>query len=69
MYYNSDVAITRVGSADRHDEPREDALHAIVNAFFHRAGFDEPRVSGGMGSDLYIGPARKLGGLLLEVMA
>ena len=68
MYYTNGMAISWAESADRHDVPREDALHAIMNAYFHRAGFDEPRVPGGVRPDLFIGPPRQLGGPLLEVM-
>lgn len=68
MYYTSSMAITWADSADKHNVPREDALHAIMNAYFHRAQFDEPRVPGGVRPDLFIGPPRQLGGPLLEVM-
>ena len=43
-------------------------MHAILNAYYHRQGFDEPRVPGGARPDLFIGPTRQLGGPLLEVM-
>ena len=62
------MAITWAASADKHDVAHEDALHAIANAYFHRASFDEPRLPGGIRPDLYIGPPRQLGGALLEVM-
>ncbi len=62
------MAITWSDSADKHEVPREDALHAIMNPYFHRSGFDEPRVPGGVRPDLFIGPPRQSGGPLLEVM-
>ncbi|MDQ2739895.1 MAG: hypothetical protein M3Y35_15030 [Actinomycetota bacterium] len=54
--------------ADKHELPREDALQAIMNSYFHRVGFDEPKVPGGVRPDLFLGPPRQFGGPLLEVM-
>lgn len=36
-----------------------DAIHAIVKARWHVAEFDEPRVSGGIRPDAWIGPSRE----------
>jgi hypothetical protein len=43
-------------------------LHALLNAYLHEPGFDEPRVEGHGRPDLWIGPQRTLGAPLLEVM-
>ena len=43
-------------------------MHAILNTYYHRQAFDEPRVPGGARPDLFIGPPRQLGGQLLEIM-
>ncbi|RIJ71020.1 hypothetical protein D1871_15985 [Nakamurella silvestris] len=63
------MAISWAESAGKHGVPIEDALHAMMNAHFHREAFDEPRVPGGVRPDLFIGPPRALGGPLLEIMA
>lgn len=55
-------------SADKHDISHEDALHAIANAIYVEEEFDEPRVPGHAKPTLFIGPPRKLGGPMLEVM-
>ena len=55
-------------SASRHGVDRLDVIHAIVNHYHHAPQFDDPRVPGGIRPDLYVGPPRKLGGPLLEVM-
>lgn len=47
---------------------REDALHAIGNAYYVESEFDEPRVPGRVSPILSIGPPRQPGGALLEVM-
>lgn len=58
-----------MSSADKHGIARQDALHAMLNAYYRRESFDEPRVPGAAHPDLYVGPPRKLGAPLLEVMA
>ncbi|KFD43960.1 MULTISPECIES: hypothetical protein [Cellulosimicrobium] len=63
------MAIRWTGSADKHGIAREDALHAMLNHYLVVEEFDEPRVEGASRPDLYIGPPRRLGGDLLEVMA
>jgi hypothetical protein len=62
------VAITWAPSADKHGIDREDALHAIMNAYFVQREFDEPRPPANIRPTLFIGPPRQLGGELLEVM-
>jgi hypothetical protein len=52
-------------SADKHNVAHEDAVHAIVNALYVVAMFDDGR-TGGLAPDLYIGPGRD--GQLLEVL-
>ncbi len=69
MYYSQDVAITWADSADKHGIDREDALHAMTNAYYVEQEFDEPRPPANLRPTLYIGPPRQLGGPLLEVMA
>ena len=39
-----------------------------MNHYHHAPHFDDPRVPGGIRPDLYVGPPRKLGGPLVEVM-
>ncbi len=55
-------------STDKHGVAREDALHAMANAYYTESEFDEPRVPGHRRPTLYIGPSRQLGGPLLEIM-
>lgn len=62
------MALRWADSADKHEVPREDALHALLNAYLHVPAFDEPRVGGSARPDLWIGPPRQLGGPLIEVM-
>jgi hypothetical protein len=62
------MAITWAPSADKHGIDREDALHAIMNAYYVEAEFDEPRPPATVRPTLFIGPPRQLGGALLEVM-
>ncbi|MDV6278233.1 hypothetical protein R3Q06_32735 [Rhodococcus erythropolis] len=62
------MAVEWTNSADKHDVSHEDALHAIANAIYVEEEFDEPRVPGHAKPTLFIGPPRKLGGPLLEVM-
>lgn len=62
------MGIKWAASADKHGIAREDALHAILNAVFTESEFDEPRVPGHRRPDLYIGPPRRPGDPLLEVM-
>jgi hypothetical protein len=63
------VGITWADSADRHGIDHEDALHAMMNAYYVEQEFDEPRPPANLRPTLYIGPSRRLGGPLLEVMA
>ncbi len=44
-------------------------MHAIANAYYVEVGFDGPAPVPGLRPTLYIGPPRRLGGPLLEVMA
>lgn len=67
-HYNNHVAIRWADSADKHDVPREDAVHAMLNAYLHVPAFDDPRVAGAARPDLWIGPPRQLDGPLIEVM-
>jgi hypothetical protein len=62
------MAITWAPSADKHGIDREDALHAIMNAYYVENEFDEPRPPATVRPTLFIGPPRQLGGGLLEVM-
>jgi len=62
------VAVIWAESADKHGIPREDALHAIANASYVESEFDEPRIPGRVRPTLFIGPPRRLGAPLLEVM-
>lgn len=55
-------------SADKHGVAHEDALHAVMNAYYVEPDFDDSRVPGRSKPTLYIGPPRQLGGPLLEVM-
>lgn len=68
MQYNIAVALTWADSADKHGVDREDALHAIANAVYVETEFDEPRPPSDVRPSLYIGPTRRLGGPMLEVM-
>ena len=61
--------VTWSDSADKHGIPREDAIHAMVNAYHREDEFQEPREPGRGRPTLYIGPPRQLGGPLLEVLA
>lgn len=63
------MAISFAASADKHGVPHEDALHAIANEVYSEDSFSEPRVPGRGRPTLFIGPPRKIGGLLLEVLA
>lgn len=62
------MAITWAPSAAKHGIDREDALHAIMNAYYAESEFDEPRPPATVKPTLFIGPPRGLGGPLLEVM-
>ena len=62
------MAIRWADSADRHGVDHADAIHAITNAYYSEEGFDAPRVPGGVKPTLFIGPQRRLGAPLLEVM-
>lgn len=54
---------------DRHGIDDADAIHAMLNFYLWRPEFDEPRRPGSRRPDLFIGPPRRLGGVLIEVMA
>ncbi len=43
-------------------------MHAIAHAIYVETEFDEPRPPSTVRPHLYIGPPRRLGGALLEVM-
>ena len=62
------MALTWADTADKHGVPHEDAVHAIANAVYVEAEFDEPRPPSTVRPHLYIGPPRQMGGPLLEVM-
>ncbi len=62
------MAIEWARSADKHGVDRADALHAIENAYYVEREFDEPRPPGQTRPWLFIGPPRRLGGELLEIM-
>lgn len=68
MGYSWGMAIKFAASADKHGVPHEDAMYAIANELYSEADFSEPRVPGRGSPTLFIGPPRKLGGPLLEVM-
>ena len=63
------MAITWTDSADKHGVPREDAVHAMLNAYLYIEEFNESRVPGASDPDLWIGPPRQIGGPLIEVMS
>ncbi len=63
------MTIAWADSAGKHEIDREDALHAMMNAYYVEQEFDEPRPPANRRPTLYIGPPRQLGGPLLEVMA
>jgi hypothetical protein len=62
------VAISWAPSADKHGIDHEDALHAIMNAYYVEHEFDDPRPPANVRPTFFIGPPRQLGGDLLEVM-
>ena len=68
LSYTFDMALTWSASADKHGVAREDALHAIANAVYVETEFDDPRPPNNLRPHLYIGPPRRPGGPLLEVM-
>lgn len=61
--------VTWSDSADKHGISRDDAMHAMANAYHREEEFQEPREPGRTRPTLYIGPPRQLGGPLLEVLA
>lgn len=63
------MAITWADSAGKHEIDREDALHAMMNAYYVEQEFDEPRPPANRVPTLYIGPPRQSRGPLIEVMA
>ncbi|MFS0700273.1 hypothetical protein AB6N24_09905 [Cellulomonas sp. 179-A 4D5 NHS] len=62
------MAMRWADSTGKHGVAREDAVHAMLNAYLHVPSFDDPRVPGASRPDLWIGPQRTLGAPLLEVM-
>ncbi|PFG33036.1 hypothetical protein [Sanguibacter antarcticus] len=52
----------------QHGVDREDALHAMLNYDARFPGFDVPRAGCTTRPDLWIGPQRRRGAPLLEVM-
>jgi hypothetical protein len=66
--YINGVAVTWSGSADKHGVAREDALHAIAHAVYVEEEFDDPRPPSRIRPYLFIGPQRRRGAPLLEVM-
>jgi hypothetical protein len=63
------VAIAFRPRAFEHGIEPEDGIHAMLNAVLYVPEFDEPRIEGAGRPDLWIGPPRRPGGPLLEVMA
>jgi hypothetical protein len=62
------MGVTWARSADKHGIAHEDALHAIANAVYVEEEFDDPRPPNDIRPHLYIGPQRRRGAPLLEVM-
>lgn len=62
------MATVWTSSADRHGVDRADALHAVENAYYVEQEFDDPRPPANVRPWLFIGPQRRLGAPLLEVM-
>jgi hypothetical protein len=62
------VALEWASSADRHQVEHEDAVHAMSNAVYVEQEFDEPRGPAEVRPTLFIGPPRRRGAPLLEVM-
>ena len=62
------MALTWADSAAKHGIDRADALHAIAHAIYVETEFDEPRPPSTVRPTLYIGPPRRAGDPLLEVM-
>jgi hypothetical protein len=50
------MRIRWTSSADKHGVPREDVVHAMLNAYLHLPGFDDAREPGRPRPDLWIGP-------------
>ena len=63
------MAIRWAGSVDKHGVPDEDTVHAMLEAYLYVPEFDDPRRAGSSRPDLWLGPPRRRGGPLLEVMA
>ncbi|MGG7465185.1 hypothetical protein [Plantibacter sp. YIM 135347] len=61
------MAVEWRGSADKHEVPREDALHAMLNHVYWVRSFDEPRLPGHERPDMFIGPSRDRS-MLIEVI-
>lgn len=68
LCYITWVGLSWADSADKHGIAHEDALHAILNAFYVEPDFDESRVPGKIRPTLFIGPPRDPDADLLEVM-
>lgn len=62
------MATKFAASADKPGVPHEDAMYAIANEMHSEENFSEPRVPGRGSPTLFIGPPRKLGGPLLEIL-
>lgn len=62
------MAIRWRDSADKHQVDHDDALHAMLHYRVRVLEFDDARVEGHGRPDLYIGPQRRPGEPLLEVM-
>ncbi len=62
------MGLSWADSADKHGIAHEDALHAILNAFYVEPDFDAERVPGKIRPTLFIGPPRDPDADLLEVM-
>ena len=62
------VGVTWSAAADKHGIAHEDAPHPMVNALYVETAFDEPRPPATIRSTLDIGPQRRRGAPLLEVM-
>lgn len=62
------MAIKWTDSALKHGIDIEDAKHAIAHAHYMEQDFDEPRPPSTIRPTLFLGPGRRLGAPLLEVM-
>ena len=62
------MGVTWRDSASKHGISHDDALHAMTHALLYVPGFDAARVPGAKRPDLWIGPPRRFGDPLIEVM-